>query len=96
MLAEIAPPVAFSQAMVEQRRSVYIGGGAGSGKSYLLQKIRQRLPSATVLATTGAAACLVGGSTLHSWAGAHDRLLTSALTGPRSHTNRCVVRARAG
>ena len=56
-------------AVVNGKRNVYIGGGAGSGKSYLLQKIRQRMPSATVLASTGAAACLVGGTTVHSFAG---------------------------
>lgn len=56
-------------AVVKQRRNVFIGGGAGSGKSYLLRKIRARLPSAQVLASTGAAACLIGGITVHSFAG---------------------------
>ena len=56
-------------AVVKHRRNAYIGGGAGSGKSFLLHKIRARLPSATVCASTGAAACLVGGITVHSFAG---------------------------
>ena len=56
-------------AVVKHRRNVFIGGGAGSGKSYLLRKIRARLPSAQVLASTGAAACLIGGITVHSFAG---------------------------
>jgi hypothetical protein len=56
-------------AVVKHRRNVYIGGGAGAGKSFLLSKIRARMPSATVLASTGAAACLIGGVTVHSFAG---------------------------
>ena len=46
-------------------------GGAGTGKSFLLQRIISALPpeSTWVTASTGAAACQVQGVTLHSFAG---------------------------
>ena len=52
-------------------KSVFFTGGAGSGKSFLLHQIRSKLPAAStaMTASTGAAACLIGGSTLHSFAG---------------------------
>lgn len=51
--------------------SVFFTGGAGVGKSYLLRQIVSRLPPATtfVTASTGMAACQVGGVTIHHWAG---------------------------
>ena len=51
--------------------SVFFTGGAGVGKSHLLGEIVKRLPADTthVTATTGIAACAVGGMTVHSWAG---------------------------
>ena len=48
-----------------------VSGGAGTGKSFLLQRIISALPpeSTWVTASTGAAACQVQGVTLHSFAG---------------------------
>ena len=56
---------------VKDGKSVFFTGGAGSGKSFLLGQIRRVLPAATtaMTASTGAAACLIGGQTLHSFAG---------------------------
>ena len=50
-------------------RSIFITGSAGVGKSFLLQKIIDCLPKRKVYVTasTGVAACNIGGSTLHRY-----------------------------
>ncbi|XP_037079356.1 ATP-dependent DNA helicase PIF1-like [Pollicipes pollicipes] len=52
-------------------RNIFFTGGAGTGKSFLLQRIIAALPpdSTWVTASTGAAACQVQGVTLHAFAG---------------------------
>ena len=53
-------------------RSVFFTGGAGTGKSFLLQEMVRRLPGegkTHVTASTGVAACVIGGVTVHHWAG---------------------------
>jgi ATP-dependent DNA helicase PIF1 len=54
--------------------SFFFTGGAGTGKSFLLHELLRRLPAATTFATatTGIAACAIGGVTLHHWAGIGD------------------------
>ena len=55
-----------------ERRSVFFTGDAGTGKSFLLRRIIDalRLVSCTfVTASTGIAACNIGGTTVHSFAG---------------------------
>lgn len=49
----------------------YTTGSAGTGKSFLLRHIIAALPPEKTVATasTGAAACLVAGTTLHAFAG---------------------------
>ena len=47
----------------------FVTGGAGTGKSYLIDYLKRKLfGNIVVTATTGAAAQLIGGRTLHSWA----------------------------
>lgn len=53
---------------IHSGRSVCLTGAAGTGKSFLLQHLRDEL-GAEVTALTGTAACLVAGVTIHSWAG---------------------------
>ncbi|AAZ12841.1 DNA repair and recombination helicase protein PIF1, putative [Trypanosoma brucei brucei TREU927] len=57
--------------VVNHRRSVFLTGGAGTGKSHLLRAIIAALPLSTtfVTATTGLAALNLGGTTLHSFSG---------------------------
>jgi ATP-dependent DNA helicase PIF1 len=52
-------------------QSVFITGSGGTGKSFLLKKIIGLLPphNTFVTASTGVAACQIGGMTLHSFAG---------------------------
>lgn len=55
-----------------RRQSFFVTGPAGAGKSHLLRQLRQLDPdvrSMPITATTGAAAVLIEGRTLHSWAG---------------------------
>ncbi|GFN95027.1 ATP-dependent DNA helicase pif1 [Plakobranchus ocellatus] len=57
--------------MVKQGKSIFFTGSAGTGKSFLLKRIIGALPPNHTFATasTGAAACHIGGTTLHSFAG---------------------------
>lgn len=54
-------------------RHVFLTGAAGTGKSYLIERVRQaeetRRGRVFVTASTGIAAINVGGSTVHAWAG---------------------------
>lgn len=55
-------------------KSIFLSGGAGVGKTKtllaIIGQLRKRHPgSVAVIAPTGAAALLIGGQTIHSWAG---------------------------
>jgi len=63
------------EAVVTEGSSVFFTGAAGSGKSFLLMAIIQKLAeegrrdTTFVTGTTGIAACNVGGVTIHSFSG---------------------------
>mmetsp|Transcript_45478 Transcript_45478/g.116363 ORF Transcript_45478/g.116363 Transcript_45478/m.116363 type:complete len:587 (-) Transcript_45478:404-2164(-) len=56
---------------IMQGKSLFLTGPAGTGKSLLLRRILHELPSHSTFftASTGLAACQLGGTTLHSFAG---------------------------
>lgn len=55
--------------LLKDGKNVFITGGAGTGKSYLLQQIKQYYPFLTLTSTTGVSAININGQTVHSWAG---------------------------
>ena len=61
----------FALKSVTSGKNIFLTGGAGTGKSFLLRRIVAALPpdSTFVTASTGVAAYLIGGSTLHSFGG---------------------------
>lgn len=48
---------------------MFLTGEAGTGKSTLIRHFQALMPEMSITATTGTAAFLIGGQTLHSWAG---------------------------
>ncbi|MDR0423028.1 MAG: AAA family ATPase [Rickettsiales bacterium] len=55
--------------LIEEGKNIFITGPAGTGKSYLLNYLKNEYKSLHITASTGIAAVNVGGQTLHSWAG---------------------------
>ncbi len=55
----------------EDGKNIFVTGGAGTGKSYLLNYLKRNYPISRleITASTGIAALNVGGSTIHSWSG---------------------------
>lgn len=57
-------------ALIEDKHNIFITGGAGVGKSYTLNKIKDKYKERLhITSTTGISAINVNGQTLHSWAG---------------------------
>ncbi|XP_064285346.1 ATP-dependent DNA helicase PIF1 [Passer domesticus] len=75
--AERRPPARLSAEQeavlgaVRSGKSIFFTGSAGTGKSFLLKRIVGSLPPNITYATasTGVAACHIGGTTLHAFAG---------------------------
>jgi len=56
---------------ISQGHNVLVSGGAGTGKSYLLNYLKRNYSKhgIAITASTGIAAVNIGGATIHSWAG---------------------------
>lgn len=55
--------------LIKKNKNIFITGHAGTGKSYILNQIKEIFPKVVITSTTGIAAVNVKGQTLHSWAG---------------------------
>jgi ATP-dependent DNA helicase PIF1 len=82
------------QALIDGGENIFLTGGAGTGKSYLIRQFLARHDARLfpVLASTGAAAVLVGGRTFHSFFGLGILDGGPAATVERAARNRQVVR----
>ena len=62
-----------ARVVLDEKKNVFITGAAGTGKSFLIafliQELRRREINVAVTASTGAAAEIIEGATLHSWSG---------------------------
>lgn len=87
----------------EQGNNLFITGGAGSGKSYLLSFLKRNYAGLglEVTASTGIAAVNIGGSTIHSWAGIGlanlpiAQIIENLLSPKLARVRRKIRRARA-
>ena len=79
------PYAACVLALLLQKQSVFVTGDAGAGKTTLLKTVKRHLvemdPFMGMCATTGIAACCLGGLTLHSWLGLVPSAVAAAATG---------------
>lgn len=68
---ELTPCQAKADAALRGSQNIFLTGGAGSGKSFLIRHFlrTQNTREFPVLASTGAAAVLIGGRTFHSFFG---------------------------
>ena len=68
---DLSPEQADALELLRSGENVFLTGGAGSGKSFLIRQFMRELdPKAMpILASTGAAAVLLGGRTFHSFFG---------------------------
>ena len=55
--------------LLSEKKNIFITGHAGTGKSYILERLKEIVPDIVITSTTGIAAVNVKGQTLHSWAG---------------------------
>lgn len=68
---ELSPEQAHALDLLRSGENVFLTGGAGSGKSFLIRQFMREIDSKEmpILASTGAAAVLLGGRTFHSFFG---------------------------
>ena len=71
LTGQLSVEQAIALELLQSGENVFVTGGAGSGKSYLIREFMSELNPKTlpILASTGAAAVLLGGRTFHSFFG---------------------------
>ncbi|OSX69891.1 hypothetical protein BU14_1030s0001 [Porphyra umbilicalis] len=84
-LGQAQPRLPPSDPYAAYKQSVFVTGDAGAGKTTLLKTVKRHLvemdPFMGMCATTGIAACCLGGLTLHSWLGLVPSAVVAAATG---------------
>ncbi len=87
----------------ESGKNIFVTGGAGSGKSYLLSYLKRNYASLglEVTASTGIAAVNIGGVTIHSWSGIGlgnlplEKIVENLNSAKFSRVRKKIRRARA-
>jgi len=54
---------------IKEKKNLFITGSAGSGKSYMIRKIKELFPTFSLTSSTGVSAFLIKGRTFHSFFG---------------------------
>ncbi len=83
-------------AVVKQKKNIFLTGSGGCGKSYCIGEIvfalREQSIKVAITASTGSAAILIGGATVHSWSGCNlfggtaESLAKNILENPQKQT----------
>ncbi len=70
-LQNLSPEKKSAIDLLEKKENLFVTGGAGTGKSFLLNFIKKYFADGdlAITASTGIAAVNISGSTIHSWAG---------------------------
>jgi ATP-dependent exoDNAse (exonuclease V) alpha subunit len=70
-VVDLSPEQSAALELLRSGENVFLTGGAGSGKSFLIRHFMKEMDSKEmpILASTGAAAVLLGGRTFHSFFG---------------------------
>jgi ATP-dependent DNA helicase PIF1 len=84
-------------------KNLFVTGGAGSGKSYLLNFLKRNFSQygLEITASTGIAAVNIGGSTIHSWAGIGlanmpvEQIIENIFSAKLSRVRRKIIQAKA-
>lgn len=87
---------------ISQGSNILVTGGAGTGKSFLLNYLKRHYGQLglAVTASTGIAAVNIGGSTIHSWAGIGlanlpiDQIIANLFSGKMSKIRRRIKETR--
>jgi hypothetical protein len=100
-VAKLTPEQEAAIELVRSGRSIFLTGSAGTGKSYVLRHVIAELKKrhgsnrVHVTASTGSAAVLIGGITVHSFAGVGHGHGSASELSKRVHANKaCVIRWR--
>lgn len=84
-------------------QNIFVTGGAGSGKSFLLNYLKRHYTKSNlvVTASTGIAAVNIGGSTIHSWSGIGlgnlpaEKIVENIFSNKFINVRRKIIQARA-
>ena len=84
-------------------KNIFVTGGAGSGKSYLLHFLKRNFShqGLEITASTGIAAVNISGATIHSWAGIGlanmplEQIIENLFSAKMSRVRRKIIQAKA-